>query len=371
MRAWHDWLGACLCLAMGLPVPAAAPRQSDQSIAQKSQSPLPDNPASAGLDAQHELQTGSRLTRQGSLEEAIPHLLAAQRAGADPYSTAVNLGICYVGTGRYKEAIAVLEPLRTSGSRASVADNLLAQSYLGDGQTRSAFRVFLEAADRTPKDEKLYAFMADACTDHHAYSLGLQVVDRGLQSLPDSARLHYERALFLARLGRFEEGRPEFERAAQLAPASYIAYLALVQKDLYEDDLSGATRLLHQAIAAGNRDYQMLSLLGTVLLHEGAAPGQPAFAEAQTVLEESAKDRPDYSATQIALGKVYLMLDRDRDAIEHLEIGRRLEPDNPAVYASLADAWGRLGDREKARAMRAQIGRLLAEKNAKTTASSP
>lgn len=323
-------------------------------------SPQDSGPLPTQADAQRELQAGANLTRQGSLQAAIPHLLAAQRAGAGQYATAVNLGICYVGTRQYTQAIAVLQPVRATGAQAATIDNLLAQAYLGDGQPAEAWHAFLSAATATPGDERLYAFIADACTDHRDYALGLQVVEHGLRQLPNSARLHYERALFLARLGRFEEGRPEFDRAAQLAPGSYVASLALVQKDLYEDDLAGATRLLHQSIAAGHRDYQTLSLLGTVLLHDGAAPGQPAFAEAQAALEEAEQERPDYSATQIALGKVYLMLGRNRDAVDHLEKGRSLEPDNPAVYASLADAYGRLGEREKAREMRAQIGRLLA-----------
>lgn len=359
-----------LLLAAGIPVLAIA-------AAQTAGSPRPAEPPptreaeNSQPDPQQEFKTGADLTRRGLLQEAIPHLLAAQQAGLDPYATGVNLGICYVGTGAYKPAIAVLTPLRTQQLRTPVIDNLLAQAYLGDGQRHAAFEEFLRAAALSPKDETLYAFIADACNDHQDFALGLAMMDRGLVQLPESARLHYERAVFLGRLGRFEEAKPDFDRAAQLAPDSYIGYLARVQKDLYEDDLVDATRLLHQAIAAGQRDYRMLSLLGTVLLHDGAAPGEPQFAEAQSALEESAKQRPDYPATQIALGKLYLMEGRYRDAVEHLEIGRKLEPENPAVYTSLAEAWGRLGDREKARQMREQIGRLLAEKKSNTDPSQP
>jgi Flp pilus assembly protein TadD len=313
-------------------------------------------------DGQQELKVGADLTRHGSLREAIPHLTEAQKLGADPYATGVNLGICYLGTGRNRDAIAILESLRAGGSRTPTVDKLLAQAYVADGQVKAAYDVFTEAAAANPKDESVYEFFADACTDHQQYSLGLHTVERGLQELPDSARLHYERAVFLARLGRLEEGKPEFDRATQLEPAGYIGYLALVQKELYDDNLDAANETLHRAIKAGHRDYQMLSLLGTVLLHEGAAPGQPEFAEAQAALEESAKDRPDYSATQIALGKVYLMQGHFQEAVDHLEMARNLEPDNPAVYANLASAYSRLGDRAKARQMEAQVERLLAEK---------
>lgn len=375
MSGWRDSVvasaAALCCLSLS---PLGLRMVSAQTVGEhrppESAAPSPSEDKTPA-DAATELSTGADLTRSGLLVEAIPHLLAAQRLNGNSFAAAFDLGICYIGTGNYKEAIAVLAPLHTSASHTPAVDDLLAQAYLGDGQAQAALSAFAEAAATSPKDEKLYTYMADACTDHQNYAMGLEIATRGLQQLPDSARLHYEHAVFLARLGRFEEGKPEFDLAARLAPGSYIGYLAEVQKDLYEDDLARATEVLHRAIQSGHRDYQILSLLGTVLLHEGAAPGQPEFGEAQAVLEESARLRPDYSATQIALGKIYLMQGRLRDAAKHLEIGRNLEPDNPAVYSSLASAYQQLGEPEKARQMREQTGRLLAEKKSATHQPQP
>jgi tetratricopeptide (TPR) repeat protein len=316
-----------------------------------------------GASPDAELKTGTELTRKGMLQEAIPHLLAGQRSGSNSFAAGFNLAICYLGTGSYKQAIATLEYLRSNGGNSAATNNLLAQAYIGDGQIARALEVFYEVSSQTPKDEKLYAFIADACTDHQDYALGLQVVEKGLQQLPDSARLHYERALFLGRLDRLDVAKPEFERAAALAPGSYIASLALVQEDLYQDKYSEAVLLLRDAIKAGHGDYQTYSLLGTVLMKQGAAPGDAEFAEAKAALEESARARQDYSATQIALGKLYIMESRFAEAVEHLEIGRRLEPNSSEVYASLAQAYLRLGDRAKARECQEQLSRVLDNKN--------
>lgn len=361
----------CACVAaagLAVVLGGTAASSSAQAVATprmpSAASPTQQVPAGDG-DARAELETGAQLTARGYLEQAIPHLLAAQRGGSDPYATGINLGICYLGTGSYTQAITVLHGLDASGLGNAAIENLLAQAYIGNAQPQDALRSFRAAAVRTPKDEKLYAYLADACTDHKNYSLGLEIVDQGLQQLPSSARLHYEKGLFLSQLGRFEEsGGSEFDRAAQLAPDTYIGFLALVQKALYEDDFATADKILHKAIQTGHRDYRMLSLLGTVLLHEGAAPGEPRFAEAKNALEESAQEKPDFSATQIALGKIYLMENQPQKAVDHLEIGRRLEPDNPAVYANLASAYDQLGDHAQARQMRQQIGHLLAEKAA-------
>jgi tetratricopeptide (TPR) repeat protein len=359
--------------AGALLVASAIPAWSIQNLQRPRTTPpaTPNTPqVGSAIDAQTELRTGSELTRQGYLQQAIPHLLAAQRAGLAPYAVGVNLGICYLGTGQYQKAAAVLESLHDSGLGSAAVENLLSQTYIATGQPEKSFRAFLRAAALDPKNEKLYDYLADACTDHKDYALGLRIVDHGLTQLPGSARLHYEKALFLAQLGSLGQAKPEFDRAAQLAPGCYIGYLAQVQKALYEGDLSTADKVLHQAIQAGHRDYRTLSLLGTVLLYEGAMPGQPQFAEAQKALEESAHERPNFPSTQIALGRIFLMQGKATLAVAHLEIGRRLEPGNPAVYTSLAQAYEMLGDHSKARAMRLQLGQILKEKQKKTSLGS-
>jgi tetratricopeptide (TPR) repeat protein len=310
--------------------------------------------------AREELRTGTQLTRSGALRDAIPHLLTAQSAGLEPYATGVNLAICYVGTGAIAKAIPLLESLRASGYRTTVTATLLVQAYIAAGRASDAYAQLTAAAEAAPNNETIFAYAADACTDHRQYALGLRMMNLGLATMPASPRLHYERALFLAEQGSLEDARPEFDRAAQLDPGGYIGYLAHVQKDLYDGELKPASQLLEQAIRSGHRDYRMLSLLGSVLLQEGVAPGDPRLPEAQSALEESAKERPDFSATQVALGRLYLMLGRNGDAAEHLEIARALEPENPAVYTSLAAAYRGLGQREKAAQMTAALGRLLA-----------
>lgn len=366
MRRQTSWLlelGAALTIAaataawsQGVPGSSAPPATAPANTS-------PDDRSRAG--AQHELRVGARLTRSGALREAIPHLLAAQAVGEDPYATGVNLAICYVGTGANAMAIPLLESLRTSGYRTPTTAALLVQAYIGTNRSKDAYDLLSAVPDAAPRDETIFAYAADACTDYRQYELGLRMMSLGLAKLPGSARLHYEKALFLTELGSIEDARPEFDRAAQLDPGGYVGYLSRVQKDLSNDDLKGANLLLEQAIHAGRSDYRMLSLLGTVLLQEGAAPGDPRFEKARSALEQSARERPDFSPTQIALGKIDLMLARYRDAVDHLEIARSLEPDNPAVYASLVVAYRRLGEPEKASQVSVELGRLLSRQSMK------
>ncbi len=131
-----------------------------------------------------ELQKGVELTRRGQFAEAIPSLLKAREEAPGSYAAAFNLALCYLGVGDFKRAIGMLTELRGSGHDSAAVNNLLAQSYIGDGQLRLALDAVRAASRQTPKDERLYAFVADACTDHYDYGLGLQVVELGLQQLP-------------------------------------------------------------------------------------------------------------------------------------------------------------------------------------------
>jgi tetratricopeptide (TPR) repeat protein len=205
----------------------------------------------ASVDAEGALQKGIALTRRGLFQEAIIPLLQAQGKVVEEYAARFNLALCYFGTGNYRQSIEILKDLHSGSHNTAAVNNLLAQAYVGNGQPEQAMEALTEASMLAPKDEKLYAYIADACTDHYEYALGLRVVDLGLKHLPESARLHYERAMFLARLDRFEDAKPEFDRVGELAPESDIAYLAVVQKELYEDNFTEALRSVRKGIRRG------------------------------------------------------------------------------------------------------------------------
>ena len=333
------------------------------AVAAQSGPPLDTNlQIAASATAQSDLVRGISLTGQGRFAEAIPLLLASKAGTTGGYAVEFNLALCYVGSGRYVEAIVQLVELQHSGFATAAVSNLLAQAYVGQHDAEKAWPAIQSAIQKAPFEEKMYAYLLNACTDHFEYALGLQTATLGLRSLPESSRLHYERAVFLARLDRLEEAEPEFRKAASLDPQGDIGQLATVQRLLYEDDLPHALEAARKAVTTGDRDPQMLSLLGTVLMYTGIAPGQPQFAEARSALETSVAEQPGFSTAQIALGKLYLIEDRPADAVVRLEIGRRLEPRNPAAYTSLAAAYRRLGNKEASAECLETLAGLLHEK---------
>jgi predicted Zn-dependent protease len=330
--------------------------QADSGLSVDRQSAA--NAGATDAQAEQELQKGTALTHDGHFTEAIPHLKSARGRVANEYAASFNLALCYVATGMYKEAISVLNELQRDGRDTIDVQNLLAQAYVGSGQSDEAWRAFEHAAAKSPQNERLYVFVADACTDHQDFELGLKIVNLGLQNLPHSARLEYQRGMFLTQLDRFDQAKPDFDLAAKLAPDSEIAYLSKAEESSLEGDIDTAVRTAREGIRKGFQDPVLLTVLGAALLRSGIAPGQPEFSEAQSALEKSVAERPNDAASQIALGEIYLQSGHVDDAIVHLEKARQMKPNQPAVYANLAKAYQRQGDTRQARQALATLEKL-------------
>lgn len=344
---------------------------SAQAISSKTAQPATTQTQSHGTSvepdaqAEQELQQGTTLTRQGSFTEAIPHLLAARGRVANEYAAGMNLSICYIATDQPRRAIPILNDLRAQGHDNADVNNLLAQAYVADAQDQKALESLQRAATFTPTNEKLYMFVADACMGKQAYAQGLKVVALGLEHLPDSAQLHYERGMFLSLLDRFDKAKSAFELARKLAPESDIAFVAGAQQAIFEGKVDEAARIAREGVKQGHQNALLLTLLGEALLRSGVEPGHATFNEAKAALEKSVEERANYPSSQLALGKIYLMESRVNDAVVHLELARQLNPRDPAVYSNLAAAYrkqGNIQSAENALATLAKLNQAQAEK---------
>jgi len=319
--------------------------------------------------AEAELQTGIALTRSGKFAEAIPHFLTARGHVSNEYAAEFNLALCYVGQGHPQKAIPILTGLRNEGHENAEVESLLSQAHAGNDEPKEAFEAFQKAAGFAPKDEKLYLLAAAAFLEKQEYSRGAKVVLSGLQQLPDSPRLHYEMGYALWQLDESGLAKQEFERATSLAPHSGIGYLAAAQESYMLGDLSRAAQVARTGIREGFADYQLLALLGDTLLRDGARPGQPEFSEAKEALEKSINARPNYASSQIALGRLLLQEGRVDTAIEHLEKGMQLAPQDPSPYFLLATAYRKRGRLEEARAMMDMVAKINEEQAQKRRAA--
>ena len=342
-----------------------------QAIPQSTLGAASQAPLSVDSQSEAELQKGIALTRQGRFQEAIPHFLAAQGRVADEYASNFNLALCYVATGEFPPAIRILNSLSKGGGIRPEVYNLLAQALIGNGQPEQAFEAFQKAVAMDPRNEKLYLFVADACMDHRNYDLGLKILKTGIEHLPQSPRLHYEKGIFSSFVDQADQADSELALASKLAPDSSIGYLAAAQKGLLDGEPPETIRAAREGIRKDPENYILLSILGQALIRNGVAPGQPEFEEAQKALERSVAERNDYWVSQQALGQIYLMAGHTEDAITHLETARQLSPSSPSVYSLLAIAYRKKGEQAKSKEMLSVLATMNQQQAAKYKLAAP
>lgn len=311
--------------------------------------------------AEAEMQKGIALARTGKFNEAIPHFLAAQGQVSDSAVLSFNLALCYVGTGQYPQAIALLNDLRSAGGSNANVENLLSQSLLGNRQPEEAFAAFQRAARLAPENEKLYLYIVESCMSHGYNDMGLKVVETGLKRLPRSGPLVFEHGILLAQLDFLDEAMKELERVPKLSPGSDVAYIAAAQKSIFESNVDEAVRIAREGISKGKQHFMLLALYGEAVILSGVEPQSKDFADARDTLEQAVTLSPTYVSARISLGKLYLMEGRVDDAILHLNAARELDPKNSAVYSNLAAAYRRRGDTAHAEEMLAILDKLNKE----------
>ena len=366
MDSSYRWLRVSLAFAVfALGCSSACPQISSPTLRSVSDPQPSTQEPQIDKHAEAELQAGIALTSKGQFAAAIPHLNAAQGHVRDEYAAEFNLALCYVGTGDFRRAIDRLNALRQNGLAKANVENLLAQAYIGDQQPDPAFKAFQRAASLSPKNERLYLLISDACADRQDYALGIRIVDAGLHQLPESAHLHYQRGYFLSMLDQFDAGKTDFNFAIKQDPHSEIAFVAAAQKALFAGNLDQAISTAREAARENRADYLILTVLGEALIRSGARPGQAEFAEALEALKAAVSARPNYASAQIGFGYVLFLSNSLDAAIEHLEVGRQLDPKNLAVYSHLAVAYRKIGRKDDAEKALAILEQLNAEQAAR------
>ena len=322
----------------------------------------------AHAQEEQELQTGISLTKQGHFADALPHFLAARGHVRDAFALDFNTALCYVGTRQYPPAIEILTRLAES-EHAAQANNLLAQALIGNHQPDDAVRAFERATLIAPIDEKLYLFFAEAAADEGFYEVGLRAVAEGLQKLANSPKLLFERGMLRVRMEQPKLATEDFELVRKLAPDSDISFIAATQQALLAGNIQAAIKNARDGIAKGHNHYLLLTMLGEALLRSGITPASEEFAEAQSALETAVLARPGYAGAHIALGRIYLSQQRTSDAISQLETARQIDARNRALYPTLAAAWRRAGNPDKAQQAIAALAELNRQEAARIGAS--
>ena len=303
------------------------------------------------LSLRSQFEVGLALARRDRYKEAVPFFYSVHSHVPESYDAGFDLAFCYLESKQYAQAIEPLARLAETGHKTAELENLLAEAYEGNGQTKEATDALRAATLLAPEDEDNYLDLSALCAKHDAYDIGLEVIAVGLHYIPHSDRLVLERGILHAMKNQFELAEQDFQEAARLAPEKSFSYVGMGVGYMQSGDLAKAVEVLRQRVKQTQGDYLLHYMLGEALLRSGANPGDTTFPEARAALETSITLNPNFSGSRVEWAKILLKENRVDDAVVQLEKARALDPKNQAAYSQLAIAYRRQGKTKLAKQM--------------------
>ena len=291
------------------------------------------------------------LDHGGLHERALSEFSDLYARFPDSYNIAFNLMLEDIAVKNFPEAVQTGTDLIARGHDTAEVNSVLAQAYEGQSDSQRAFEAYRKAVFLDPQDEANYVDLASFCVSQHALQAGLQVIQVGLKTFPNSGRLVYLRGIIHAIEDDYEDSEKDFNLSQTLSPSVDLGYIGLGASYLESGNSSQAIQVLRQRLREKPNDPSLLYLLGESLIRSGASPGSPDYADAKAALEKSVSLNPNLCLPHVALGDIYLTENRPKDAVVQLEKARSIDPKEKSVYSHLAVAYKRLDQPEDAKAV--------------------
>jgi len=259
-------------------------------------------------DAAGLFEAGVALGQARAHAEAARFFAAARKGYKDPYAAGFNEALMRVEAGDNAGAIRLIQQLITEGVRPvpvlSAPDpasergrplpeptdsaelpppaelyNLAARALAAAGRIDEAYDALRQATRLAPRAPENYVDLATLCVEHDNFDLGLEIVDIGLQQMPDSWILYLQRGVLLAMKGLLADAEKEFENARRLAPAQPVPYAALGMVWISGGQVEKAVEVLRAELPR-RQDHVVPYIFAVALLRSGVEAASPAAAEA-------------------------------------------------------------------------------------------
>ncbi len=268
---------------------------------------------------------------------------------------AFDRAVAYVQDGRFADAVALLEPLRTDPRTL----NLLGAAYNGCGRLEDAIVALRQAAVADPQDERNYIDLAAISVEHQSPEAALSVLNAALAQNPTSAALYTLRGAVRAQLAQNDAASADFERADRMQPSTLFG--AVGRGVLLRDSskLPEAEKLVRSRLREHPNEGTLNYLLADVLVREGVAPGEPRFDEARRLLVRAVALKPDLAVAHGELGKLDLKAGQTDEAIAELEEGVHEDPADRTSLNQLIAAYRRAGRTEDAARIADDLGKAV------------
>lgn len=184
---------------------------------------------------------GELAADHGAYEEALSLLDIGSKQSPDPTTVVYSLALVHYKLGHFSQARELVGTAIERGRQTGDLYNLLGWISEKAGDTREAINALRRAIELEPLREEHYLDLSTICLEHQgADDLAGDIIDIGLQRIPNSYRLLVQRGVVLEKHGRHRAAQEEFRTAITLHPSESLALLCLGISQWQANELSEA-----------------------------------------------------------------------------------------------------------------------------------
>jgi tetratricopeptide (TPR) repeat protein len=287
--------------------------------------------------------TGSRRAQQ--LDQAGKILSGLREKESQSVRAGYLLGEIRFLQNQFKEALEILNPLRSASLKDADYFNLVGMCLGGLNQLSEAAQVVITAITLAPQRPDLYFNLAGLYQKAGDNRGALEVLDRAISKGMATPEIYFALGLSYYNLGNFLSANASFSKAVKMRPEFGKAYFYLAR---CSNKLGNATKAMasyRKSIALNPNDFLAPLELGELLfsLQQNTAGTQ--------WMEKAVHLNPNYSESHYQLGKAYSKLGKVAPAVTELERAIALNPDQDGAYQELARLYLKAGKKEQAESL--------------------
>lgn len=254
--------------------------------------------------------------------------------------------VCLMEAGRNREAVATLQPLASRADAAAL--QLTANALEALGETPAAVADLRQAIVLDPRNVDLYLDFANLAFAHQSFQVGIDMINAGLQQVPEAAPLYVARGVLYVQLADYSRADADFDRAETLDPARALGSVARGLSQIQQNNLDEALATISAQIKNNPKEAFPYYVLGELLSRQGARPGSPEFRRALDAAGEAVRLKPDFALARDLLSRLYLEAGENGKAVEQCRLVLSENPDDAMALYRLIRALQSSGDAKAA-----------------------
>jgi tetratricopeptide (TPR) repeat protein len=272
-----------------------------------------------------------------------------------------DLAVVLIAAKQNEAAIKALEPLLTDDQKDPDILSLASQAYEAVVNTPKAVSLLRQAIVLSPSTASYYVSFAEICLSHDSFQVGIDMINAGLQRIPNDPSLYLSRGILYAQLAQYDKAEADFNRAEKLDSAQSVSSYALDLTNLQRNKPDVALVKVRAQLQAHPNDALFNFLLGQLLMDQAPDPGTPAFNEALKSALLAVKLKPDHVGARNLLASIYMHSGQYDLAIEQCRIALKYAPSDETATYHLVISLRHLGKSEELPALVKRLSQLHKE----------